>query len=92
MKSELTPEQRILRARMAAYTLHATHDPRETTKAGRAAFLARFEREVDPDGALSEDERTRRAIAARRAYFTKLALESSRARRNRRNRRSSTAS
>jgi hypothetical protein len=77
----LTPEQRVLRSRLAAYQLHATHDPKETTKKAREAFAARFEREVDPDGVLSPEERARRADAARRAYFTRLALRSSRARR-----------
>ncbi len=77
----LTAEQRVLRSRMAAYRLHATHDPRETTKKARAAFAGRFEREVDPAGILSPAERARRADAARRAYFTGLALRSSRARR-----------
>jgi hypothetical protein len=77
----LTAEQRILRSRMAAYRLHATHDPRETTRKARAAFASRFEREVDPDGTLSPTERARRADAARRAYFTELALRSSQARR-----------
>lgn len=79
----LTPAQRSLRSRMAAYALHATHDPRETTKAGRAAFLARFERQVDPDGVLPDHERRRRADAAKKAYFTALALKSSRARHRR---------
>ena len=46
----MTPVERSLRARMAAYSLHAQRDPRETTSAARAAFLDRFEREVDPDG------------------------------------------
>ena len=78
---ELTPEQRVLRARMAAYRLHATHDPRETTRKAREAFAGRFEREVDPDGVLPPAERARRAEATRRAYFTGLALRSSRARR-----------
>jgi hypothetical protein len=50
---------------MAAYRLHATHDPRETTKPARDAFMARFEREVDPDGRLPEAERRRRAEARR---------------------------
>jgi hypothetical protein len=77
---ELTPEQRVLRARVGAYAMHAKHDARETTARGRAAFLARFDRVVDPDGLLSQEERSRRADAARRAYFTKLALASSRAR------------
>jgi len=76
----LTAEQRVLRSRMAAYRLHATHDPRETTKKARAAFANRFEREVDPEGVLAPAERARRAEAARRAYFTELALRSSRAR------------
>lgn len=77
----LTGEQRVLRARLAAYHLHATHDPRETTRRAREVFLSRFEREVDPDGVLTPGERARRAEAARRAYFTRLAFQSSRARR-----------
>jgi len=83
-KSGLTPEQRTLQARAAAYRLHATHDPKETTKSARAAFSARFEREVDPEMVLPPAERARRAEAARRAYFTTLALRSSRARAQRR--------
>lgn len=76
----LTPAQRALRARIAAYTLHARRDPRETTRPARAAFLARFERGVDPDGKLPLVERQRRAEAAKRAYFGSLALKSSKAR------------
>jgi hypothetical protein len=77
----LTAEQRVLRARLGAYRLHATHDPKETTKKAREAFASRFERQVDPDGVLAPIERARRAEAARRAYFTRLALRSSQARR-----------
>jgi hypothetical protein len=58
---------------MAAHAMHAAHDARVTTANGRAAFLARFEREVDPDGRLDPEER--------RAYFTRLALASAKARR-----------
>jgi hypothetical protein len=76
--------ERSLRARLAAYALHAQHDPRETTTNGRAAFLARFDREVDPKGLLEPDERRRRAEQARRAYFTRLALASAKARRAKR--------
>ncbi len=79
----MTSEQRVLRARLAAYTLHAKYDARETTAAARAAFLDRFERQVDPDGALTVHERERRAKAARKAYFTRLALRSAQARRAR---------
>ncbi len=80
----LTPAQRSLRARIAAYTLHATHDARVTTQPARDAFLARFEREVDPDGSLPVAERRRRAEAAKKAYFSRLALKSAKARRARR--------
>ena len=78
---DLTPAQRSLRARVAAYKLHASRDPRETTQPARDAFMARFEREVDPDRRLPPAERQRRAEAAKKAYFTALALRSSRARR-----------
>ena len=73
-----------LRGRIGAFRLHATHDPRETTAKARAAFLMRFETEVDPDGVLDPSERSRRAQAARSAYFARLALKSARARRRRR--------
>jgi hypothetical protein len=82
----LTPAERILRARLAAHAMHAQHDARQTTARARAAFLARFEAEVDPDGTLAPDERGRRAEHARRAYFTRLALASAKARRARRQR------
>lgn len=45
--------------------------------------MDRFEREVDPEGRLSVEERQRRATAARKAYFTRLALRSAQARRAR---------
>ncbi len=79
----LTPAQRSLRARLGAYALHATHDPRDTTKAARDAFMARFERQVDPDQRLPPAERHQRAEAAKKAYFTGLALKSAKARRRR---------
>ena len=77
----ITPHEASLRGRIGAYALHATHDPRETTSAARAAFLRSFEELVDPNRELSERERQRRAEAARRAYFTRLALASAKARR-----------
>jgi hypothetical protein len=43
--------------------------------------MSPFETEVDPDGVLPKAERDRRAAAARRAYFTKLAIASAQARR-----------
>lgn len=76
----LDPGRAALLGRIGAYRLHATHDPRETTKNARAAFLSRFLDEVDPDRVLPEPERLRRATAARRAYFLQLAVKSASAR------------
>ena len=77
----LSSTERSLRARIGGFALSATHDPRETTKPARAAFLARFEQEVDPNGVLAITERSRRAAAARKAHFARLALKSAQARR-----------
>lgn len=85
MPAPSTPARRALRARMAAHQLHAgIADPAAHTAPARAAFLARFEREVDPDGTLEPAERARRAEHARRAYFLRLALASAQARGSRR--------
>ena len=70
-----------LRARLGAHTLHSRYDSRELTAPARAAFLAGFEQQVDPEGALPEAERLRRAQHARKAHFTRMALASARARR-----------
>lgn len=79
----MTPAERSMRARIAAYSLHAQRDARETTAPARAAFLARFEDLVDPDRILTDAERVRRAESARKAHFTRLALRSAQARRAR---------
>ncbi|MHB0870748.1 MAG: hypothetical protein ACYC5J_15050 [Chloroflexota bacterium] len=82
----LSPQELTHRARIGAFALHAKHDPRETTSKARAVFLAKFEREVDPDGILPEAERQRRAVCARKAHFAKMALKSVRSRRRRKER------
>lgn len=79
-----SPVERTLRGRLAAHTLHARRDSRQTTANGRTAFLARFEAEVDPEGMLDPAERHRRAEQARRAYFTRLSLAAVAARRAKR--------
>jgi hypothetical protein len=77
----LTPEQSAMRASIAAHTQWAKEpDPTGRTATARKAFMERFEREADPDGTLDPAERARRAEHLRRAYFTRLALASSRAR------------
>ena len=77
----MSPEDRVLHARMAAHTLHSKYDSKDLTAPARRAFLERFEKEVDPEGLLPVAERQRRAGHARKAHFTKLALASARARR-----------
>jgi hypothetical protein len=77
----LTPEQRRLRASIAAHVQWAKEpDPTARTATARKAFMERFEREADPDGTLDPAERARRAEHLRRAHFARLALASSRAR------------
>lgn len=72
----VTADERRARARIAAFSLHAKYDSRDVTRAARAAFLARFESEVDPLSTLPVAERQRRAEAAKKAYFLRLARKS----------------
>ena len=80
MALSLSPTERSLRARAAAHALHAQGGT--STRAGTAASIARFERQVDPDGALAPEERARRAQHALKSHMAALALKASRARRS----------
>ena len=73
----LTPEQRVLRARMAAYARIAKYGPDETVRKAHEANATRFERQVGPNNELAPEERARRAEAARKSYMTGLALKRS---------------
>ncbi|HEV2779108.1 MAG TPA: hypothetical protein VGX25_06855 [Actinophytocola sp.] len=76
----------VLAGRLGAHTSWANTDDRSArTAPARAAFLDRFEREVDPDGQLDPRERGIRAEHARKAYFTRLSLRSAKARARRKN-------
>ena len=77
----MTPGERSLRARAAAYEMHAKHGSKKAAIKGQAALLAKFERQVDPEDRLTPEERRRRAIYARRAHMARLALASGRSRR-----------
>lgn len=79
----MTPAQRVLRARTAVHTSWA-HTPgpaarRARTANGTAAFLARFEREADPDGVMSPEDRARAAESLKQAYMARLSLKASQA-------------
>lgn len=78
----VTNPERRLHAQIAAHESWAsTPDRAARTAPARAALMAKFEREVDPDGTLPPAERARRAEHKRKAYFQRLALKSARARR-----------
>lgn len=70
----LTPEQRSQRARVAALARWSRQDGHQGTQAARETFLDSFARKVDPNGELDPAERERRATAARREHFTRMAM------------------
>jgi hypothetical protein len=82
-REPLSPAERMLRARVAAHTKHAKHDPKAAMDKARAAFLAGFDRKADPERVLPPAERQRRAEQLRSAHFARLALASAKARRAR---------
>jgi hypothetical protein len=82
-REPLSPTERVLRARSAAHAKHARHDAKAAMDKARAAFLASFEQQADPEGRLPPAERQRRAEQLRRAHFARLALASAKARRSR---------
>lgn len=76
--------ERSLLGRIGAYTRWAnTEDRYMATRAMREGLYAKFEREVDPEGQLSPQERAKRAEFARKAFYQRLALKSAQARRRR---------
>lgn len=75
---------RRLRGQLAAHASWATtEDPSARTRPAREAFLARFEREVDPEGKLPAAERAKRAQHAHKAHMLRMSLASAKARRER---------
>lgn len=79
-----TPQFRSQRGRLGAYTSWAmTEDRAARTLPARRAMLDRFEKEVDPEGKLTTQERAKRAEFARKAYYQGLAMKSAAARQRR---------
>ncbi len=74
----MSPAERALRSRLGG--LQTAANGTVNTVPARAAFDRRFLDQVDPDRILSEPERERRATAARKAHFARLALRSARVR------------
>jgi hypothetical protein len=72
------------RAQIAALTRHARGNTREAVAPARAGFLAKFERDVDPDGTMDPAERAVRAERLLKAHMIRLAARSAEARRAKR--------
>jgi hypothetical protein len=69
----MTPEQRRLRAQVAANSRWSRPmSSEDQADAARAAIFRRLERGVDPLGELSPDERQRRVRSAARALSARL--------------------
>jgi hypothetical protein len=76
---DLTPAQRTLRARVAAYARASRYGP-EVTRPAFEGRMAKLAAEVDPEGTLPEIERQRRAYALMRSQMSALSLKASRKR------------
>ncbi len=82
----LTAEQLSMRGRMGGLITASRHDSAELIRPNREKSPANpryFEKQVDPEGVLPEDERKRRAAAARKAHYTRLAYRSAQVRKAR---------
>ncbi len=75
----MSKEQRIARARAAAFAMHA--QGKTNSGPATAASMARFENQVDPDGVLSPEDRARRAGWAKKAWFSRLQYLAAKSRR-----------
>lgn len=83
--ASLTPEQRSLRARIAANTRWSAENGKANAQRAQAGLRAKFRRAVaEKSPGLSDAELDRRADAAYRAHMARLAFASSKARRARR--------
>ena len=79
----LSPEQRSMRARIAALTRWSQEDPAAQSTAGQAGLRAKFVREVTAAAAARGEKPTdaelhRRAEAAYRAHMVRIRLARSR--------------
>lgn len=77
----MTPEEARQRGALGAHVRWSrTADRSAATAAARAAALSRFEREVDPDGVLTPEERAVRAKHAKAAHMRRLSMAGVKAR------------
>lgn len=81
----MTPAERRLRAQLAANTRWSRETDRKAAgERGQNGLRARFAREIDPVGRLSDDELAKRVENALKAHMQRMQLRSSQARAARR--------
>ncbi|MEU8136039.1 hypothetical protein [Streptodolium elevatio] len=81
----LDPAERSLRARLGAHESWAkTRDRSARTAPARRGLMARFEREVDPEGRLPAEQRAEMARHKYVAHFQRLSLMAAAGRRKKR--------
>jgi hypothetical protein len=79
--TSLTPQQRRIRASIAANARWSRENPAANAARGQAGLLAKFDREArEAEPGLTEAEYARRAQSAHQAHMKRLALASSKAR------------
>jgi len=72
----MTPLERSTRARIAACVRWAHESDRTAATApARRGLMAKFEREVDPDGTLTPAERARRAGSLMDAHMARMRMK-----------------
>lgn len=77
----LTPEEMSLRGKLAAHVMWSKVPDRSArTAPGRAAFDARFEKQVDPGGVMDPETRRKAAESAKKAHFARMAFRSAQVR------------
>lgn len=82
--TNLTPEQRTQRARMAALARWQKEDPTTNARRAQAGLLDKFRREIVAEqGDIDEPELTRRAEARRRLHMVRMSYAASKARTSR---------
>jgi hypothetical protein len=70
----LTAEERSLRGQIAAHTMRARYSKDELARIANKGLIERFEREADPEGVLTPEERRRRANHLYQAHMARMRL------------------
>lgn len=73
-------QRRAAWRRVGGLARTAIYDPAELAKSGQRGLLSAFERQVDPEGALGAEERSKRVRRLQTAHMTALSLKAAKKR------------